>query len=151
MQNRILIIDDAPANIKLLGQALKDRYVVVVANNGQSGLKIAQSEPPPDLILLDVMMPEMDGYEVCAHLKNNPDTAAIPVIFLTANDAPGEEDKGLRLGAVDFITKPFSIPLVLSRVEAHMRNYLLSSLFIKLQNAASDERDHLLSQSNLTL
>lgn len=144
MRSKVLIIDDAPANIKQLGQAMRDRFVVVVANNGSTGLKIAQSESPPDLILLDVMMPDMDGYEVCNQLKQNPLTNDIPVIFLTANDSPGEEDKGLRLGAVDFITKPFSIPLVLSRVDAHIRNYLLTTFISRLKSVSGSERDELL-------
>ena len=142
---RVLIIDDAPANIKMLGQALKDYYQVIVANNGQAGLKICQSDNPPDLILLDINMPEMDGYEVCQRLKSVDSTSSIPVIFLTANDTPGEEERGLELGAVDFITKPFSIPLVMTRVEAHLRNSKLTNILRGLQKAAPEEIPGLLS------
>jgi putative two-component system response regulator len=117
----ILVVDDTPDNLKLMSGLLKDRYRLKVANNGERALVIARSEPHPDLILLDVMMPGMDGYEVCRHLKQEPATRDIPVIFLTAKTDTADEELGLQLGAVDYITKPISPPIVLARVETHLR------------------------------
>ena len=116
----ILIVDDTPDNITLLSALLKDRYKTKVATHGERALKIAAAAPPPDLILLDIMMPGMDGYEVCERLKADPRTADIPVIFLTAKVQVEDEEKGLKLGAVDYITKPISPPIVLARVETHL-------------------------------
>ena len=116
----ILIVDDTPDNITLLSALLKDRYKIKVATQGERALKIAATDPPPDLILLDIMMPGMDGYEVCRRLKAEPRTAEIPVIFLTARVQVEDEEKGLKLGAVDYITKPISPPIVLARVETHL-------------------------------
>ena len=116
----ILVVDDTPDNIALLSALLKDRYKVRAANNGERALAIAASQPRPDLILLDIMMPGMDGYEVCERLKIDPHTADIPVIFLTAKVQVEDEEFGLRLGAVDYITKPISPPIVLARVETHL-------------------------------
>ena len=116
----ILVVDDTPDNIALLSTLLKDRYKVRAANNGERALAIAAGQPRPDLILLDIMMPGMDGYEVCERLKIDPPTADIPVIFLTAKVQVEDEEFGLRLGAVDYITKPISPPIVLARVETHL-------------------------------
>ena len=116
----ILIVDDTPDNITLLSALLKDHYRIKVATNGERALKIAAATPLPDLILLDIMMPGMDGYEVCQRLKADPRTADIPVIFLTAKVQVEDEEKGLKLGAVDYITKPISPPIVLARVETHL-------------------------------
>ena len=116
----ILVVDDTPDNIALLSTLLKDRYKVRAANNGERALAIAAGQPRPDLILLDIMMPGMDGYEVCERLKIDPHTADIPVIFLTAKVQVEDEEHGLRLGAVDYITKPISPPIVLARVETHL-------------------------------
>ena len=118
-RNRVLIVDDTPENIWLLSETLKDSYKILVANNGARALAIAQREPP-DLILLDVMMPEMDGYEVCAALKSIPECAGIPIIFVTALSGAGDEQKGLSMGAVDYITKPFNPALVQARVHNHL-------------------------------
>ena len=115
-RDRILIVDDTPENILLLAETLKQTYQVQVANNGPRSIAIAQREPQPDLILLDVMMPEMDGYEVCRLLKADPITAKIPIIFVTALTSSGDEEKGLDLGAVDYVTKPFNPTLVMARV-----------------------------------
>jgi response regulator RpfG family c-di-GMP phosphodiesterase len=112
----ILVVDDTPDNLALMSGLLKDYYRVKIANNGEKALKVAQTLPPPDLILLDIMMPGMDGYEVCAHLKANPGTQGIPVIFLTAKSEIEDERKGLALGAVDYITKPVSPPILMARV-----------------------------------
>ncbi|MFA5181550.1 MAG: response regulator [Syntrophales bacterium] len=129
----ILVVDDTPENLSLITSLLKDFYRVKIATNGTKALQIAVSNEPPDLILLDIMMPEMDGYEVCRHLKSDSQTAEIPVIFLTAKSEIEDELKGFDLGAVDFITKPISPPIVLARVRTHLRlkritDYLKSKL-----------------------
>ena len=116
----ILVVDDMPENLILMSSLLKDDYKVKVANGGEKALKIAVSDSPPDLILLDVMMPGMDGYEVCRRLKCDPGTMNIPVIFLTARSEVEDEKKGLELGAVDYITKPISPPIVMARVKSHL-------------------------------
>jgi len=116
----VLVVDDTPDNLSLMSGLLKDDYKVKVANGGEKALKIAQSESPPDLILLDIMMPGMDGYEVCQHLKSNPATRDIPIIFLTAKAEVEDEKKGLEMGAVDYITKPVSPPIVMARVKAQL-------------------------------
>jgi putative two-component system response regulator len=117
----VLVVDDSPDNLSLMNGLLKDAYRVRVANNGARALKIAQSGTPPDLILLDVMMPCMDGYEVCRRLKADAGSRDIPIIFLTARSEPADEQLGLELGAVDYITKPVSPPIVLARVRTHLR------------------------------
>ncbi len=116
----ILIVDDTPDNITLLSTLLKDHYKTKVATNGERALKVAAANPPPDLILLDIMMPGMDGYEVCQRLKADSQTSDIPVIFLTAKAQVEDEERGLKLGAVDYITKPISPPIVLARIETHL-------------------------------
>ncbi|WP_413671851.1 two-component system response regulator [Massilia cellulosiltytica] len=116
----ILIVDDTPDNIMLLSRLLKDRYNTKVANNGSLALQIAQSTPGLDLILLDVMMPGLDGYETCRQLKANPVTADIPVIFLTAKNQVEDEAMGLSLGAVDYIAKPISPPILFARVATQL-------------------------------
>jgi putative two-component system response regulator len=117
----ILVIDDTPDNLSLVSALLKDIYKVKVANHGDKGFKIAASENPPDLILLDVMMPDIDGYQVCRQLKANAATRDIPVIFLTAKTEEDEEQKGLELGAVDYITKPISPSIVLARIKTQLQ------------------------------
>jgi putative two-component system response regulator len=117
----VLVVDDTPDNLSLMSGLLKDRYKVKVANNGEKALKIAQTLPKPDLILLDITMPGISGYEVCEALKADKATADIPVIFLTAMTATEEEKKGLELGAVDFITKPVNPPILLARVQTQLR------------------------------
>jgi len=119
-RQKILIVDDEPINIKLLFEIVKNNYEVSVATNGHEALRLAASENPPDLILLDIMMPEMDGYEVCQELKANSATQKIPVIFITAKTEAEDETKGLQLGAADYITKPFSPMVVQSRVHTQM-------------------------------
>lgn len=116
----VLIVDDTPDNIMLLSALLKDKYRTKVATSGQKALQIASAAPHPDLILLDVMMPEMDGYETLAQLKANPETDDIPVIFLTARTQVADEEKGLKMGAVDYITKPISPPIVMQRVATQL-------------------------------
>jgi signal transduction histidine kinase len=111
----ILIIEDTPANIEILSEILGDDYDIIFATNGEDGLILAADEAP-DIILLDVMMPEMDGYEVCIRLKEKPETCNIPVIFVTAMGQEEDETRGLDLGAIDYITKPISPPVVKARV-----------------------------------
>ena len=117
----ILIVDDEPVNIKILVELLRSDYQIRVANNGETALQIASSENKPDLILLDIMMPGIDGYEVCRLIKNNPVTQDIPIIFLTAKSQVEDEQKGFNLGAVDYIAKPISPPIVLARVVTHLQ------------------------------
>ncbi|HIJ38139.1 MAG TPA: two-component system response regulator, partial [Rhodospirillaceae bacterium] len=117
----ILVVDDTPDNLKVMSGLLKDLYRVKIANSGEKALSIALSDTPPDLILLDIMMPEMDGYEVCRRLKADRRTREIPVVFLTAKAETEDEEKGLKLGAVDYITKPISPPIVLARVGNHLK------------------------------
>lgn len=119
----ILVVDDTPENIDVLMGILRNDYKVKAALNGELALKIAQSSNKPDLILLDVMMPEINGYDVCRKLKSNPATASIPVIFVTAKSEVEDEQTGFALGAVDYITKPVSPPLVLARVKTQLSLY----------------------------
>ena len=116
----ILVVDDTPDNLALMSGLLKSDYKVKIANGGERALKIAQSDTPPDLILLDITMDGMDGYEVCQRLKLEPKTRHIPVIFLTAKTEMEDERRGLELGAVDYITKPISPPIVMARVKSHL-------------------------------
>lgn len=116
----ILVVDDTPDNLSLMRELLRKDYQVQLANGGERALKLAAMEPTPDLILLDIMMPVMDGYEVCRRLKTNPVTRDIPVVFLTAKAEVEDEKRGLELGAVDYITKPISPPVVLARVKIHL-------------------------------
>ena len=119
-RHKVLIVDDQPENVQMLMQALKADHALVAARKGEKALQLAQREPQPDLILLDVMMPEMDGYEVCTRLKADEATREIPVIFITALSEAADEAKGLDLGAVDYITKPFNPDLVRARVRNHL-------------------------------
>ncbi|MBC3809026.1 two-component system response regulator [Undibacterium seohonense] len=132
----ILIVDDTPDNITLLSALLKDKYKIKIATNGLKALHIASIEPSPDLILLDVMMPEMDGYETCRRLKDNPQTHQIPVIFLTAKSQVSDEEMGLRLGAVDYISKPVSPPIVLARVATQLN-------LVRARNLLQDQNKNL--------
>ncbi len=117
----ILIVDDTLDNIDILKDLLKTDYRVKVALNGEKALKISMSDDPPDIILLDIMMPGMSGHEVCEKLKSDSDTKNIPVIFLTALAEESDESKGLKLGAVDYITKPFNSDIVRVRVANHLK------------------------------
>lgn len=119
----ILVVDDTPENIDLLVEILKDDYHVRAARTGEQGLKIARLTNKPDLILLDIMMPGIDGFEVCRQLKEDPTTSHIPVIFVTARITTSDEIKGFELGAVDYITKPISPPVVRARVKTHLSLY----------------------------
>ena len=138
-KSTILVVDDTPDNITLLCSLLGEEYKNKVATNGVKALKIARAEPHPDLILLDIMMPEMDGYEVCRQLKADPATEHIPVIFLTAKTQEGDETKGFELGAVDYITKPIVPPILMARVHTHLAlQYARKSL--EKQNEVLEEQ-----------
>jgi putative two-component system response regulator len=132
----ILIVDDTPDNITLLSALLKDKYKIKIATNGLKALHIASLDPSPDLILLDVMMPEMDGYETCRRLKDNPQTHQIPIIFLTAKSQVSDEEMGLKLGAVDYISKPVSPPIVLARVATQLN-------LVRARNLLQDQNKNL--------
>ena len=139
----ILIVDDGPDNLTLLSGVLKDEYKVKVANSGARALQVMESGPLPDLVLLDVMMPEMDGYEVLRRMRDHARTREVPVIFVTAMSGDEDEQRGIALGAVDYITKPISPPTVLARVRAHValaeRAAMLRSLSDKLSRYLSPQ------------
>lgn len=116
----LLVVDDLPDNIRILKQLLLGLYRIRPATNGKVALQAVLVEPLPDLILLDIMMPEMDGYEVCRQLKTSPATREIPVVFVTAKTDPGSELDGLKLGAVDYISKPFNAPIIQARIKTHL-------------------------------
>lgn len=142
----ILIVDDSRLNLMYLSSLLIDQYNVNIAVNGAEALKITFSQNPPDLILLDVVMPDMDGYEVCKKIKAEDSTKNIPVIFITGNEREDDEVYGFSIGAVDYITKPFSPVVVNARVNTHMeliryRNYLESISYLDgLTNIANRRR-----------
>lgn len=119
-KQKILIAEDERLNINILVNILKSDYKISVAKNGKQAIERAMSNLP-DLILLDIMMPEMNGYDVCKNLKENERTKDIPVIFITAMKEEGDEAKGFDLGAVDYITKPFHPPIVMARVKAQLK------------------------------
>ena len=141
-KKKILIVDDARANIDMLKGILKPDYKLGIALDGEQALEAARSSSPPDLILLDIMMPGMDGYEVCRRLKTDEKTRHIPVIFVTGKGQAQDETQGLEVGAVDYITKPVSGPIVLARIRTHLS---LRSAYQKLeqQNAALFEAEQL--------
>ncbi len=116
----VLVIDDTPDNLSLLSGVLKEEYKVKAANSGARALQILQSGPAPDLILLDVMMPEIDGYEVLRRIREQGRMREVPVIFVTGMSAAEDEERGFALGAVDYIVKPISPPTVLARVRTHL-------------------------------
>ena len=119
MQKKLLVVDDEPNNLRVIGQILRDRYALIFATNGEEAIELA-AQDLPDLILLDIMMPGMNGYEVCEKLKANPSTREIPVIFVTAMSEVEDEARGFDAGAVDYIQKPVSAPILLRRVQTHL-------------------------------
>lgn len=128
----ILIVDDTPLNIQVLAEMLRQDYRVKVAASGQAAFDVIAKQGLPDLILLDIMMPLMDGYEVCRRLKSKPSTSGIPVIFVTAKTDRVDEEYGLRLGAVDYIAKPFHLPIVAARVQNQVNLKLKTDLLESL-------------------
>ncbi|MBF0399442.1 MAG: hybrid sensor histidine kinase/response regulator [Magnetococcales bacterium] len=141
-RSTILVVDDSPENIAILKRVLGELYTVRPAINGKVALKAATVAPLPNLILLDVMMPEMDGFEVCEQLKANPVTREIPVIFITAKDQAEDETRGFDAGAVDYISKPFSIPVVMARVATHLAMHAAHAQ-LKQQYIALQEMERL--------
>lgn len=119
MSYRVLVVDDVAENISMLVEMLKKDYHVVAAKDGLSALKIASTEPQPDLILLDILMPSINGYDVCVQLKADERTKDIPVIFLTVLDETHDIERGFRLGGVDYVTKPFEPSVLKARVKTH--------------------------------
>lgn len=119
-KNTILIVDDEPVNIKALEIVLGDEHNLTYATTGEMALEMARTDPQPDLILMDIVMPGLDGFEVCAELKQDDKTRHIPVVFLTAKWETSEETRGLELGAVDYIRKPFSPPIIRARIRNHL-------------------------------
>jgi len=143
----VLVVDDTPANLSLLTSLLKEQYRIKVANNGIKALELAAAAPP-DLVLLDIMMPEMDGYEVCRRLKASEATRQVPVIFLTAKTEVEDEELGFSVGAVDFIHKPISPPIVAARVKTHLEIKSWHD-FLQDQNAwLKDQVEKRLSEIN---
>jgi putative two-component system response regulator len=135
----VLVVDDTPFNIDVLRGVLSSSCVLKVATNGEKALTLAQSSPQPDLVLLDVMMPGMDGYEVCRRLKRNEDTRHIPVIFVTSMSEVEDEKRGFEAGGVDYITKPVSPPLVQARVATHLKLYAHERHLTELVKARTRE------------
>jgi putative two-component system response regulator len=141
----VLVVDDTQESIDILKGILSDRYAVKVATNGRLALKVAFSPKPPDLILLDVMMPEMDGYEVCRLLKADDRTRNIPVIFVTAKSEVEDEEYGFTLGAADYIAKPVSASIVQARVKTHLELYDRSR---HLEALVQEKTQHLIDKAN---
>jgi len=139
-QKLVLVVDDTPTNTAVISGVLKDSFRIKVATNGKKALTIARASDKPDLILLDVVMPGMDGYEVCRRLKATPATREIPVIFLTGKTDAENEEKGFEVGAVDYIHKPFSPPLILTRV----KNQLALQSALRQAREDRDQADELL-------
>ncbi len=142
-QCRVLLVDDIKDNITILIETLKNDYVLGFALNGPDALKYAR-EKSPDLILLDIMMPDMDGYEVCRRLKADPDTRNIPVLFITALDEIENKTSAFEVGAVDYITKPFELQEIKARVKTHLTLNLASQ-------ALAAQRDRLQQSLNLAM
>lgn len=147
-QAAILVVDDVPENIHELLEALKGEYRILVANTGQKAIEIIQGPTAPDLILLDIVMPGLDGYEVCRRIKAMPQGIRIPIIFVTVADATENKVLGFSVGAADYITKPFDIDEVRARVRTHLalrsaqqeleqRNSILQETLVQLKNAQS--------------
>ncbi|MDH3992481.1 MAG: response regulator [Gammaproteobacteria bacterium] len=150
-KNRVLIVDDEPGNIKILASVLSADYALSVATSGAQALQIAQVQAP-DIVLLDMLMPEMDGIQVCEALKSDEATKNIPVIFVTSMSDAMNEERGLEAGAVDYISKPISPPIVKARVKIHIQNYLsrrflenlLANKETSLDETAKEEAESLL-------
>ncbi|WP_415889789.1 diguanylate cyclase [Neptuniibacter sp. SY11_33] len=151
----VLIVDDVPSNIKVLANCLKDHYRIKVATGGNDCLKLAVADPVPDLVLLDIEMPDMGGYEVCQKLQGQPHTQDIPIIFVTARDADRNEELGLQLGAVDYIAKPVRPSIVLARVNTHVtlkqQRDLLKEIALKDQLTGLYNRYYLLETAEQRL
>lgn len=140
----VLIVDDEPANITVLAEALREQYIIRVAGTGQQAIDAAQLHPLPGVILLDIVMPGIDGYEVCSYVKSHPALHHIPVIFVTGQSSIEDEIKGLELGAEDYLRKPFNLTLVKQRVKAHLHRYLVEKALKE-----SEHRYHIIIEQAL--
>lgn len=138
-ESRVLIVDDESTNINILGETLSEDYTVIAANSGEQALKIVQEDKKPDLILLDVMMPDMNGFEVCEQLKSDKATSDISIIFVTSLDDKFNEEAGFKAGACDYIQKPFSPSIVKARVKVHLENIRYRNLLELLLKISADE------------
>jgi CheY-like chemotaxis protein len=138
----ILVVDDTPDNLHLLSALFKDDYRVKIAHNGEKALSICQSDTPPDLVLLDIMMPDMDGFEVAQHLRGHPSSEHIPIIFVTAMTGEDARLKGMELGAVDFVTKPIDPVALTARVKNFMR-------YIELHSQLQADYDEMMQTERL--
>ncbi len=151
----VLVIDDSPDNLSLMFGLLRNLYTVKGANNGASGLKVARGDSPPDLILLDIVMPGLNGYEVCQELKSDPSTRDIPIIFLTSLTEEADEYRGLQMGAADYITKPVHPDIFLARIKTHLENKaakdLLRNQNALLERTVSERTSELLDTQNATI
>lgn len=147
-RSSILIVDDNVTNIQVLNDVLKENYTIYFATSGQDALDIVTNEHP-DLILLDIMMPEMDGYEVCTRLKRNQDTQNIPVIFVSAMTDVKDETRGLDVGAADYITKPISAPIVQARVKTHLNLVQQTKKIQQAYDELKSSQDQLLQQEKI--
>lgn len=134
-KNRILIVDDDQFNISVLTEILNDEYDIITAESGDKALKAVAGPHPPDLILLDILMPEMDGYQVCTHIKADKETAHIPIVFVTAVSEAMDAAKAFKIGAVDYVTKPFNPVTVKARINTHIQ---LSSTMQALESALKE-------------
>ncbi len=141
-KGKVLIVDDTPENLDILIEALEDRYEVVAARDGDKALRIVYGPNPPDIVLLDIMMPGLDGYQVCDYMQADPVSREIPVIFLTALSDEESELRGLMSGAVDYICKPISMPLVQARVETHLK-------LVRAQRQLAEQVQELLEAAKL--
>ena len=147
-EDRILLVDDNPTNLQVLLQTLNGRgYKLLIAKNGESALRIA-STVQPALVLLDIMMPGMDGYEVCRQLKSNPETQEITVIFLSALDDTKDKVRGLEMGAVDFISKPFQADEVIARVQTQLKIHRLEQALSARNRELEAEKARILENMN---
>lgn len=117
----LLIVDDVPSNIHVLAKSLQADFDIMIATDGPSALALIYEQERPDLVLLDIMMPGMDGYEVCKQLQRDSSTSSIPIIFVTAKSDAADETYGFQLGAVDYISKPFTISVVRARINTHLK------------------------------
>lgn len=149
-KSRILIVDDEPGNIKILSNVLAQDYALSVATNGRQALEIARVQSP-EIILLDMIMPEMDGIEVCQALKAGEETKDIPVIFVTSMSDTANEERGLDAGAVDYISKPISPPIVKARVKIHIQNYLSMQFLENLMSSQTTTLDDAKDQAKSLL
>jgi hypothetical protein len=145
---KILIVDDRPEDLQVLLHTLKQDYAVIAATTGEKALQLAATSPLPELILLDVMMPDLDGYQVCQRLKADPLTQDIPIIFVSALEDVADETKGFELGAVDYITKPISPPVVKARLKSHLTLRRLNQALVATNQdlaAATRHKDEFLA------